>query len=108
MGNYRIFIEAEDMSNNSGIITDIIPLSIVDSLFPYVYPNPVNNTMHIRSDITGDYTVRLFTASGNSIAEFTGYTNNGNIIIDIGDIIKNNGVYFFTINSRKGKFAVIR
>lgn len=107
MGNYTLYIDAEDKAGNNASISPLSRFSIGDSLMPYVYPNPANDIMNIVSDIRGEYSVSLYSSAGNMILSSEGITDNGIVRMELGQYNLSSGVYFFTINGKRGKFAII-
>lgn len=107
IGDYSLFIEAEDREGNRGSITGFSHFSVLDSLTPYVYPNPASNEINIVTDIRGEYTLSVYSSAGHLILEEQGLTDNGIVNVDIYRYNPGNGMYFFTINGRRGKFAIV-
>ncbi len=107
-GDYAVIVNAIDIKGNISNTGNVVEFAVADSLMPYVYPNPANDFINIKTDIIGDYNVNIFSSDGKNILSKAGKTDSGIIRIGFDDLNLKAGIYFFTINSKKGKFAIIK
>ncbi|MCK4523768.1 T9SS type A sorting domain-containing protein, partial [candidate division WOR-3 bacterium] len=107
-GDYAVIVNAVDIKGNICNTGSIFEFAVIDSLKPYVYPNPASDFINIKTDIIGDYNINIFSSDGKNIINKTGQTDSGLIRIGFDDLNLKTGIYFFTINSKKGKFAIIK
>ncbi len=107
-GDYAVIVNAVDIKGNICNTGSIYEFTVIDPLKPYVYPNPASDFINIKTDIIGDYDINIFSSDGKNIINRTGQTDSGIIRIGFDNLNLKTGIYFFTINSKKGKFAITK
>jgi hypothetical protein len=73
----------------------------VESSFS-IYPNPVKNILNIQSELLNEkFNVQITDINGRTIKVLNSYDSN--LSVDMSDL--QNGIYFVSINTNKGKFV---
>ncbi len=75
-GEYKIFIQSEDVFSNISLIDTIFNFNIEKNVDIYVYPNPVNNEINIINDFSGDFSLYLYSINNQLIFKQTGNITN--------------------------------